>query len=340
VGDGLGVARRAMKAVVLGIAGARLAPEEAELLRHAAPAGVILFSRNIVDPLQLRALIDALRAVLPPTAVLMVDQEGGRVARLRPPHWRVHPPAARIGALHAARPEAGLRAAWLTGALIGLDCIEAGFEVVCAPVLDLAYPQSHQAIGDRTFGPDPAAVAGLGRAMADGLRAAGVQPVMKHLPGHGRAVVDSHFELPVVADVDLAADIAPFAANADLPWAITAHILYEGLDSSRPATLSPRVIGDIIRGGIGFQGVLVSDDLAMRALNGPPAQLVAQALTAGCDLALFCPGDFAANEAVLAACPEVTTHTRARLETAGAAVRRVALDGATLAAERAGLLAA
>lgn len=310
------------------------------MLRRSPPAGIILFARNIEDPAQLRALTAQLRGVLPPGAVLMLDQEGGRVARLRPPHWRAHPSAARLGRAfegHAAR---GLRAAWLTGALIGADCAASGFGVACAPVLDLAYPGAHDVIGDRSFGADPVAVARLGRAMAAGLLAAGVQPVGKHAPGHGRARVDSHLALPQVEAADLGADILPFARNADLPWAMTAHILYTGIDPSRPATLSADIIGSVIRGRMGFMGVLVTDDLAMQALTGSPTSRALAALHAGCDIALYCSGELAPTEALLESCPALPPPSRDRLLAARllAARRRIAFDPAALAAERDGLL--
>ena len=307
----------------------------------APPAGIILFRRNIDTPAQLRALTAALRAVLPPGAAMLVDQEGGRVARLRPPHWPAHPPAAVIGDLHGRDPSAGLRAAWLTGALIGLDCAEAGIDVVCAPVLDLRLPETTPAIGDRAYAADPQAVAALGRAMAEGLLAAGVQPVGKHAPGHGRATVDSHLALPVVDGGDLTADLAPFAANADLGWMLTSHILYPALDPGRPATLSPVIVERILRGRIGFAGVLASDDLAMHALAGTPAERALACLAAGCDVALYCPGDAEGNAAVLTACPNLSGAAQARLARARqtAAARRVPLDRAALAAERQGLLA-
>lgn len=330
-----------MKAAIVGIAGAALSAEEAALFTHHPPAGVILFGRNVRDPAQLQALMGDLRRVLPARAVLMVDQEGGRVARLRPPHWRPHPPAAAIGALFARDRAAGLRAAWLTGALIGLDCRDAGFDVACAPVLDLRYPGGHDVIGDRAYAEAPLVVARLGRAMGQGLLAAGVQPVMKHAPGHGRARVDSHLELPTVDANDLTDDFLPFACNADMPWAMTAHILYRGLDPSRPATLSPAVIGEILRGRMGFRGVLVSDDLAMQALSGEPAARALAALAAGCDIGLYCSGDYGATAALLAACPDLaevaeTRFARARMM---AQARAVPLDGRRLSAERDGLLA-
>ena len=332
-----------MHAAIVGIAGPALDPAEAALFRRSPPVGVILFARNILDPAQLRTLTAALRDALPPDALVAVDQEGGRVARLRPPHWAAHPAAGRIGDLHARDTGAGLRAAWLTGALIGLDCAAVGIGLVCAPVLDLRVAGAHDVVGDRSYGADPAAVAQLGRAAADGLLAAGVQPVAKHAPGHGRALVDSHLALPQVpAGQDLDGDMQPFAANADLPWMMTAHLLYPRWDADRPATLSPVVVGQVIRGRIGFGGVLVSDDLAMRALSGTPGMLAAQALSAGCDLALHCTGVLADTQAVLDAVPPVTAPAARRLAAARAqadAARRP-LDGAALLAEREALMAA
>ncbi len=326
-------------AAIVGIPGPTLDPETADLLRLGRPAGVILFGRNVQDPAQLLALTSALRAVLPDNAILMVDQEGGRVARLRPPHWRGHPAAGVIGALYANNPQAGLRAAWLTGALIGIDCAEMGLDVVCAPVLDRRLDGRHDVVGDRGYADDPAAVAELGRAMADGLLAAGMQPVMKHMPGHGRARVDSHLSLPVVEDAE-PADLVPFARNADLPWGMTAHILFPKLDREFPATLSAGIIASVIRGEIGFDGVLASDDLAMQALSGAPSERAVAALEAGCDVALYCAGDSEGTRAVLAACPDLTDKAIARLGAAQtlARERRIALDAPRLAAERTFLL--
>jgi beta-N-acetylhexosaminidase len=351
-----------MKAAIVGIAGPHLTPPEAALVHAHPPAGIILFARNIVDPPQLAALIAALRLALPPTAILMVDQEGGRVARLRPPHWRAHPPAAALGALFARSPAAALRAAWLTGALIGLDCAAAGFDIAAAPVLDLHLPGAHAVIGDRALAESPTTVARLGRALAAGLLAAGIQPVAKHAPGHGRAHLDSHLALPPVEANDLDADLLPFALNADLPWAMTAHILYPAWDPTLPATLSPAIIERVIRGRIGFEGVLVTDDLAMRALSGyapsgnappgdapsgdpptgAPADLARQALAAGCDLALYCAGDLAPTTALLTAAPPLTQAATTRLAQARALAqrRRLPLDAPRLADERAHLLAA
>jgi beta-N-acetylhexosaminidase len=286
------------KKVIIGIAGPDLTLGEAELLRRHQPKGVILFGRNIREPAQLARLVSALRAELPADGILMVDQEGGRVQRLQPPHWPELPAAS-----HLRTPEAALA----HGAALGRMCRAAGFDVITAPVLDLAYPGASSVIGDRAISADPETVARLGAKLAEGIQAQQMIPVMKHLPGHGRATVDSHFALPRVdatAD-ELEADFYPFIANNRLPWAMTAHVLFSALDPDLPATLSPRVIGRIIRGRIGFSGVLVSDDLAMHALRGAPAERAQAALAAGCDLALYCPGDLAGNTGVLEAVAHV-----------------------------------
>jgi beta-N-acetylhexosaminidase len=329
------------RAAIVGISGPSLLSEETALFHAFPPCGVILFGRNVQDPAQLASLIGSLRAALPPAADIMVEQEGGRVARLRPPHWRAHPPAATLGRRFEASPAAGLRAAWLTGALVGLDCRAAGFTIAATPVLDISVPGTHAVIGDRALAEHPVAVARLGRAVANGVLAAGVLPVGKHAPGHGRVRVDSHLLLPKVAEQDLSNDIRPFVLNADLPWMMTAHIVYEALDPALPATLSATVIGTVIRGRIGFEGVLVTDDLAMKALSGPPADLAIQALAAGCDIALYCSGDFALTEALLESCPALTPAADRRLRAGRAAAgsRRLALDPAHLAAERERLLA-
>jgi len=327
-----------VKPVILGVSGAALSAEEAALFRAGQPAGIILFGRNVVDPAQLSRLIADLRAVLPEQAVLMVDQEGGRVARLRPPHWAAHPAAGAIAALHERNPEAAERAAWLHGAAIGAECRAAGFDVVAAPVLDLVVAGQDKVVGDRSFGSDPGVVAQLGLAMAHGLEAGGVIPVAKHAPGHGRARVDSHTSLPRVeaSGPDWSADIAPFRALADrLPCMMTAHILYEGVDDTHPATQSRRVVQTVIREAIGFRGILFSDDLAMHALEGTPLDRSRRALDAGCDIALFCPGDAEGNRAILEALPEAP-ELAARLQ--AARPQAVTPDLAGWLAERAALL--
>lgn len=331
-----------MKAAVVGLPGTFLEAATSDLFRLHPPAGVILFRRNIADPDQLLLLTQALRAVLPPGAVLMLDQEGGRVARLAPPHWAAHPACGRIGALWDTRPDDAARAAWVHGALIGAQVAAAGFTVACAPVLDLRLPGAHDVIGDRAFHADPVAVGRLGRSMAAGLLAAGVQPVIKHAPGHGRATADSHLALPVVAANDIDADLLPFLINADSPWAMTAHIVYPALDAALPATLSARVIQQVIRGRLDFSGVLVSDDLTMKALSGDPSSLAGQALAAGCDLALHCSGAPDATARLLADCPPASPATLGRLARAAgrAAAARTALDVVALRAERDALLAA
>jgi beta-N-acetylhexosaminidase len=287
-----------------------LTPDEAALFHRRPPAGVILFARNIADPPQLALLTEALRAALPPDAVLVVDQEGGRVARLRPPHWAAHPAAGDVGALYKRREKHGLRAAWLHGAAIGAECSAAGFDMVAAPVLDLAVPGQDCVVGDRSFGDDPDAVSRLGLAMAEGLAAGGVIAVAKHAPGHGRARMDSHLGMPRVAaqGPGWSADMAPFRQTAgQIPCMMTAHILYEGLDDTRPATLSPIIVQSVIRSAIGFTGLLLSDDLAMNALQGEPRARAEAALAAGCDIALYCPGDSDGNAAILEALPDDMT---------------------------------
>ncbi|MDT7950250.1 MAG: beta-N-acetylhexosaminidase [Acetobacteraceae bacterium] len=331
-----------MFAAIVGIASHTLSPDEAALFRARPPAGVILFGRNVGDPDQLRVLCAALREVLPPGAVIAVDQEGGRVARLRPPGWRAHPPAAAIGGLHQRDPAAGERAAYLTGALIGLDCAASGLDMACAPVLDLRIDSASDVIGDRSYGSDPRDVAALAKCMAAGLMAAGVLPVGKHAPGHGRAQVDSHHALPVIpAGVSLDDDIEAFTLCSALPWMMTAHLLYERIDAERPGTLSPAVIGGVIRERIGFAGVLVSDDLAMKALDGEPWALAAAALAAGCDIALHCSGVLDESRSVLSAVPSIGAACAARMTAARAAVagRRTSLEAEALAVERGLLLA-
>ena len=330
-----------MKAAIIGLEGQELTRDEITLFEAMPPAGVILFGRNIGGALPLARLIGDLREVLPPECALLVDQEGGRVARLRPPDWLEHPSAGQIGALYEASPEAGMRLAWLTGALIGIDCMDAGFDVVCAPVLDVLAPGTTPAIGDRAFGADAGQVIALTQAVADGLLSAGVQPVGKHAPGHGKARVDSHTHLPRVGvGEDLGPDIAVFSALAALPWMMTAHIVYDALDSTQLATLSPIVVEGVIRGAIGFDGVLVSDDLGMGAMSGAIGDRVRGALAAGCDLAMHCSGVKGPTSAVLMAAPEVSPRTAARLAAGrGLAERcRLQLDRAALLRDRAELM--
>ncbi|MDE1905392.1 MAG: glycoside hydrolase family 3 protein [Rhodospirillales bacterium] len=280
-----------MKPAILGISGLVLTAQERALLQEHQPRGVILFARNIDNHEQLIDLNVDLKEILPPGAVLMVDQEGGRVARLKPPHWPALPPA---GSLRTAEE------AFAHGRALGEMVRETGFTSTAAPVLDIRVPGASDVVGDRAITGDAATVGRLGGEIARGIMAEGVLPVMKHLPGHGRALVDSHIALPRVPELT-EDDLLPFIANKTLPWAMTAHVVYEQYDSVNPGTLSEIIIRDLIRARIGFKGVLVSDDLAMGALSGTPAQRATRALAAGCDIALYCPGDFEGNRAVLEA---------------------------------------
>jgi len=306
----------APRACLLAPAGPVLGRDEAEFFRAADPAGFCLFKRNCRDPEQLVRLTASLREAVGRPAPILVDQEGGRVQRLRPPAWPDDPAPARIGALYADDPPGAVAAARDLALAMALDLAAVGIDVDATPVLDLARPADSAVIGDRAFGDDPERAARLGRAVAEGLAAGGVAPVIKHLPGHGRGVVDSHHALPVV-DAPLEAlaarDFRPFGALADLPWGMTAHVLYTALDPDRPATLSPRVIGEVVRGLIGFDGLLVSDDLSMGALAGPLAERASAAVAAGCDLALHCTGDLAEMAAVAAAVPILSAAGRRRL---------------------------
>ena len=283
-----------MKAFICGLAGPRLQPEEAEFLAAARPFGIILFRRNCQNPKQIRDLVDAFRdAVGRADAPVLVDQEGGRVQRLGPPAWPAYPPARTVGLLAEADPEAGRRAAWLHGRLIAADLRDVGIDVDCAPVLDVATDEMSDAIGDRSFSAGAHLVAMLGRAVADGLLAGGVLPVMKHMPGQGRATADSHKALLVI-EGDLPAlavsDFVPFEELSDLPIGMTSHVILKSVDSHNAATVSRPVIRDIIRGRIGFDGLLVSDDVSMDALSGDYGERAASIYDAGCDLVLHCNG--------------------------------------------------
>jgi beta-N-acetylhexosaminidase len=295
---------RSVTAAIVGIAGPVLGDDERRLFRERDPWGFILFARNCADPDQVRGLVSDLRATVERAdAPVLIDQEGGRVARLCPPHWPVRPPARRFGEIAERDPQAGIEAAWLHARLIAADLTPLGISVVCAPVLDLALPGQTRAIGDRALAADPELVALLGQAMIDGFLAGGVLPVIKHLPGHGRARRDSHVGLPTIAAAagEMArADWIPFRACRAASFAMTAHVLYPALDPARPATLSPDIIETVIRGEIGFAGALLSDDLSMGALRGSLGERTAAARAAGCDLALHCNGDFAEMVDVLA----------------------------------------
>ncbi|HTU10362.1 MAG TPA: beta-N-acetylhexosaminidase [Allosphingosinicella sp.] len=300
----------------LGLSGPRLTDAERALIRDADPAGFILFGRNVVDPAQLRALTDGLReasgrADLP----ILIDQEGGRVARLRPPAWPAFPAAGRFAALYDKAPISAIEAVRANAQAIALVLAGAGINVNCAPMLDLLQPDADAVVGDRAFGTEPMQVAALGRAMLDGLRAGGVAGVIKHMPGHGRARADSHHSLPVVdAPPDaLAADLAPFRALAAAPMGMTAHILYPAWDADHPASLSPGIVGDVIRGEIGFDGLLMTDDIAMGALTAPLPDRARAALAAGCDVVLHCSGEAADNEILAGALSPIGEAAAARL---------------------------
>jgi beta-N-acetylhexosaminidase len=279
------------RAILFGCAGERLSRAERAFFAAADPLGFVLFRRNCADPDQVRALIGELRDCAGrDDAPVLIDQEGGRVARLQPPHWRRYPAAGQLAALPDPDAEEAVR---LGGRLIADDLAALGITVDCAPVLDLPVAGADAVIGDRAYGDDPARVARLGRAMGEGLLAGGVLPVVKHIPGHGRARVDSHHALPVVeaSEQELASnDFAPFRTLADMPWAMTAHIVFAAIDPRHPATLSSHLIERVIRGAIGFDGVLVSDDIGMGALAGAVGERVRGALAAGCDLVLHCNG--------------------------------------------------
>ncbi len=281
-------------ATILGCASTGLSEDERRFFGSANPFGFILFARNIETPDQVRALVCELRETVGrDDAPVLIDQEGGRVARLQPPFWYDAPSAAEFAGLHAEDPERGAEALRLSTQLIAADLLDLGIDVDCAPVADLAIAGAHDVIGDRAYGSAPEQVASLGRIVAQTLLESGVIPVVKHIPGHGRALADSHRELPAVdAPVDLLrkTDFAPFSALADMPWAMTAHVVYEALDATAPATLSELMVSTIIRTQIGFRGLLLSDDLSMQALEGPFDRRARQCRIAGCDIALHCNG--------------------------------------------------
>ena len=301
-------------AVVLGCAGERLTPHERRFFAGADPLGFILFRRNCGGRDQVRALVAGLRdAVGRADAPVLIDQEGGRVARLPTPQWRGYPAAGRIAAL----PDPfACEAARLSARLIADDLAELGITVDCAPVLDLPAGDADPVIGDRAWGTEPARVVKLARAFCEGLLAGAVLPVIKHIPGHGRARVDSHRALPRVEDgraVLSASDFAPFRALSGMPWAMTAHIVYAAIDDNAPATQSRTVIETVIRGEIGFGGVLLSDDISMGALAGGFAERTRLALAAGCDLVLHCSGDIDEMAEIAEAVPPISPAAEARI---------------------------
>ena len=309
------------KAFICGCAGLALNDEERACLRGQDPWGLILFKRNVADREQLRALMRSFRDCLGRAdAPVLIDQEGGRVQRMAPPHWRAYPAAAAIEAgLEPSKAEA---TAGLIARLIAHDLNEVEINIDCAPVLDVAGEGMHNAIGSRAFSSRPERVVAMGRAVADGLLAGGVAPVIKHMPGHGRARVDSHHELPVVdaARRELKRDFAPFAALSDLPMAMSAHLLYTAIDPGRPATMSPVVVAEIMRGEIGFDGLIMSDDLSMKALKGPFDERAAAVIEAGLDIVLHCNGDLEEARAVASAAPVLAGVSLRRANAALAAI--------------------
>jgi beta-N-acetylhexosaminidase len=307
----------------LGLAGPQLGEAERSFFRAADPAGYILFKRNCVDRAQVRALTDDLRALsgrndLP----ILIDQEGGRVQRMGPPEWPRLPAAEPFARLYEKAPVSAMEAARLGAMAIALMLREVGITVDCLPLLDVRRPDADAIIGDRSLGADPMQVASLGRLVLDGLREGGVVGVVKHTPGHGRAMADSHKELPVVAvsDAELADDVRPFERLSDAPMGMTAHVVYTAWDAERCASLSPIVIAEIIRGRIGFDGLLMSDDLGMHALSGGFGERAAGVIAAGCDIALHCSGDMTEMEAVACALAAIGEAARVRLDRAMATV--------------------
>lgn len=315
-------------AFICGIKGAQLTADERVFLAETQPWGIILFARNLIDADQIRGLTSSLRTLLGDDLPVLVDQEGGRVQRIGPPLAPAYPPARVFGDLYAVDPQKAIEAARLGATLIASDLRDLGIDVDCLPLLDVPAPGADPIIGDRAFSTETEAVIALGRAQVEGLLSAGVLPVMKHLPGHGRAPADSHKALPVVdagRDELEHSDFVPFRALAgQIPLAMTAHVLFTSLDQHRPATCSPDVIEPIIRRSIGFQGALMSDDLAMSALSGTPGERAGQAIEAGCDLALYCEPDLSSMQDVAARSGTLSGAAEARCASALAWPRDIA----------------
>jgi beta-N-acetylhexosaminidase len=298
------------RAFITGVAGTDLSAEEREFIAAAQPWGFILFKRNIVNPAQVSALTGALRALTGDAdAPVLIDQEGGRVQRFGPPHWPVYPPGAAFGRLYDIDQALGLAAARLSARLIADDLIATGVTVDCLPLADVPVAGADVVIGDRAYGTEPAKVAAIARAVTDGLDGGGILPILKHIPGHGRATADTHFTLPVVdtAESELErTDFAAFRPLADLPMAMTAHVVFSAVDAAHPATTSATMIERVIRGFIGFQGLLMSDDLSMNALAGSIAERTGAVLAAGCDMVLHCNGKLDEMREVASQAPELS----------------------------------
>jgi beta-N-acetylhexosaminidase len=333
-----------MKPIIFGLSGLTLTPDERDFFRDAEPLGYILFKRNCVDRAQMLALTDSLRELTGRADVpILIDQEGGRVARMQPPEWPAFPAAEAFDRLYDVAPISAIEAVRANAHALGLMLAEVGLNVDCLPLLDVRRPETSNIIGDRSLGSEPMRVAALGRAVIEGLRRAGVVGVVKHMPGHGRALVDSHHELPrvSVAESELEIDIAPFASLKDAPMGMTCHVVFEAWDAANPATLSPKVIGDVVRGRIGFNGLLFTDDIDMKALSGTPGDKAALALAAGCDVVLDCWARMDEMIEVIGAIPDASPECLARLERAMATVAGgpEAGDAAELIAKRDELLA-
>lgn len=333
-----------MTPAIYGMSGLALTADERAFFRESDPAGYIIFARNVESREQLRALTNSLRDLHGRDDVFIcIDQEGGRVARMKPPVWAAYPPGEAFDRLYDVAPASAIEAARANAHALGLDLAEAGITVDCLPLLDVRQPGAHDVIGDRALGCEPMRVAALGRAVLDGLGRAGVVGVVKHIPGHGRSACDTHKELPTVtaSESELEADIAPFRALVQAPVAMTAHIVYSAWDSENPATQSPFVIEEIIRGRIGFDGLLLSDDLDMEALSGTIPERAERAVAAGCDIALNCWGRMDDMVGIAERLPALTDKGAQRLRQAMASVagKSVEADRAVLLARRDSLLA-
>lgn len=307
------------RAFITGLAGLTISTTERAFLREAQPWGLIIFKRNVSTPSQVSGLTQSFREIVGWQAPVLVDQEGGRVQRLGPPHWLPYPAGARYGSLYEREPAIGMAAARLAGHLIASDLAQVGIDVDCLPVADVPVPGGDAVIGDRAYGAEPAKVAAIAGALAKGLQAGGILPVLKHLPGHGRATADSHHRLPVV-DTDRATlestDFAAFRPLAGLPLGMTAHVVFSAIDPVAPATTSGTMVREVIRGFIGFRGLLMSDDISMGALSGTVAARSRAALAAGCDIVLHCNGDLAEMSVVAGAVPELAGESARRAEAA------------------------
>lgn len=332
-----------MLPIIYAFSGPELTADERALFKASDPAGYILFKRNCETPEQVRALTDSLRELSGRADVpILIDQEGGRVARLGPPHWPLFPTGEAFGRLYETAPLSALEAARANALALALLLRDLGINVDCLPLLDVRSPGGHDIIGDRAYGTDPMRVAALGDMTLRGLREGGVAGIVKHIPGHGRAAADSHLELPVVtvSREELEIDLAPFRKLANAPMAMTAHVTYTAFDPDRCASLSPVVIGEVIRRDIGFDGLLMSDDLAMKALGGSFAERAIGVMAAGCDVALHCSGDFTEMAEIADAGPAMTVAAAERLARAMAwADGRAQADLDELAAKRDALLA-